>query len=126
MSLFAALNAAAIVFALLAAMVNVFVGPLNAAMWIVPLFMAGVATIISVLAQGARLQAERPFSANWMVGTILGKRLAKRFAYLLHCLYESNMKVVLPIFLYLVPLAFLVLAVLLLILSARGQIAPGS
>ncbi|MGD9723910.1 MAG: hypothetical protein AB7O59_20620 [Pirellulales bacterium] len=122
---FAAINAAGIALALVAAMVNVFVGPFNAAMWLVPLFMLGFALGTSFLVQGALLQAERPIAPNWMVGAVAGKRLGKLVAYFLHCFHRTNMRIVSPVFLYLVPSIFLVVAVVLLVAAIRGQINPG-
>jgi len=122
---FTAINVAAIVLALVAAMVNVFVGPFNAVMWFVPVFMAGFAVITSFLVQGALSQAERPFALNWMVQAIVGKWLGKRVAYFLHCSYRWNMRIVSPVFLYFVPSIFLVVAAVLLVVAIRGQITPG-
>lgn len=121
---FTVTNAAAIVLALVAAIVNVFVGPLNAAMWLAPVFILGFAAITAFLLQAAVMQAESPIAVNWMVRVFLGRGLGKRIAYCLHRFHRLNMDSVSPVFLYFVPLVFLVLAVFLLIASITGQITP--
>ncbi len=123
---FTFVNAAAVVIALVAAMANVFVGPFNAVMWFVPAFMAGFAVITSFLVQGALLQAERPWTPNWTVRTVIGKRRAKQLAYFLRCYQGAIIKTVSPLFLYFTPSLFLIVAIVQLILSVRGQITPGN
>lgn len=123
---FTTVNAAAFILAIAAALVNIFVGPFNAAMWLAPAFMAGFAVITFFLVQVALAQAECPWTPNWMVRTVLGKRLAKQLAYLLHCYQGTITKSVSPLFLYFTPSLFLIAAITLLIASVRGQITPGN
>jgi hypothetical protein len=122
---FMAVNAAAVALALSAAMVNAFVGPLNAAMWLAPVFMAGVAVITYLLLQGVRFRAERPFALNWVFKAIMGKRLGTQVASFLDCSFRWSMRSVSPVFLYFVPSILLILAAALLVAAIRGQITPG-
>jgi len=118
---FVVTSVTAIGIALVAAAVNVVVGPINPAMWLVPVFMAGYAAITFVLVQAVVQQAEDPKPVNWMVRRLIGKRVV----YLLRWLFRWNTRLVSPVFLYFVPSFLLLLAVLLLIFSVRGEISGG-
>jgi hypothetical protein len=121
---FIATSVAAAAIALAAAVINLFVGPLNAAVWIMPVFILGFTAITFVLVQARAAQVERPPRINWMVSRILGKR-AKRIAYSLRWFDRWNVRLVSPMFVCFVPLVFLIVSVLMLILSIRGEITPG-
>jgi hypothetical protein len=116
---FILMNAAAVGIALVAAIVNFFVGPFNAGMWIVPVFMAAFSTITCILVRAFLRQADDP-SPPWMV-RLCGKRIAD----FLHWLFQYNARFVSWVFLCATPLFFLLLAILLLIFSIRGEISSG-
>jgi hypothetical protein len=112
-------NVVAFIAAGLAAIINVFVGPTNLAMWILPLAIAVFGMLILVMVDGSVTQANRPVAA-W-VRRLVGKRIASvgRYANV------TNIRFVSYFFLTVEPVFFIVISVVLLIASCNGQINAG-
>lgn len=118
---FVATSAAAVGIALVAVMVNAIIGPFNVGLWVAPPLLAGLAAFMFVMVQATRLQAENPNPVPWMVRRLFGKRVA----YLLRWLYRTHTRAVSPVFTYIVPTFFLLMATLLLIAALLGKISGG-
>jgi len=118
---FVVTNAAAIGIAILAAAVNLVVGPFNAAMWLVPVAIVLFAAITLVIFDAAVRQAEDPDVVPWMVRRLFGKRVA----YLLRVAIRWHTCFVSRCFLTAVPLFSILLATILLVFSITGRINGG-
>jgi hypothetical protein len=111
-------NATALALALGAAMDNAFVGPVNAAMWLLPIFIVVVAASTYFLVGVAQQEASRPRPANWMFRRLFGKRVV----YFTRCWFRWNVRATTPLFVYWVPMVMVCGATLLLIAAMRGAI----
>ena len=73
---FVVTNAVAVAIATLAAGVNLFVGPFNFWMWLVPVAMLFFGAVTFFLVDAGMHQAEDPDVVPWMVRRLFGKRVA--------------------------------------------------
>ncbi|MEM6468773.1 MAG: hypothetical protein AAF802_04335 [Planctomycetota bacterium] len=114
----------AITLAIVAAIVNVFVGPLTHAMWILPPFLLGFLVITLIATHAFVQETQNPIPNNWMVRATLGKDAMDRFKSQSLASVELGRRFALPIFTHILPLFGLAVAIGLLIASARGEIPP--
>jgi len=117
--------AAAVAVAVLAAVVNTVVGPVNLAMWIAPLFLAVWTSL--VLWCISRLNTDAPKIDElipWTLRRILGRRTIRMLQPLPFLSHWVTSRVVTWIFVAFTPVVLLGMALVLLVQSIRGQIYP--
>ncbi|MEX0938349.1 MAG: hypothetical protein WDZ59_10865 [Pirellulales bacterium] len=115
---FLATHLLAVVLATLAAAGNLIVGPTNLWLWVVPLFLLIVGTIILVFADAFFREDDEPAAENWMARRLLGDRF-------LACLRRIHLawgRFVITYLMILLPLLSLTMAVTLLYFSITGEI----
>jgi hypothetical protein len=115
-------NVVAVAVASLAAIVNASIGPINFALWVLPVAIVVSSALTLIAVDAVVNQSNKPDVMPLMVRRLFGKRVA----YFLRCTNVVNTRIVSRVFLVTEPVFFIVIAVVLLIASFRGQITAGS